>query len=153
MGNNPHTGPECEGESEEELQEPGSKERQPAEAEAEVDASAETQRKETATGVEKGMVLTAQDIQYQDRVEAIIDVGQATKKGTGRPRKEEAMDVKKLEEPIPPDPSKGSVTDKGTKMCMDSGGNSAILNVGGKGGPGPPRRGRSQQLVLDSGDG
>ncbi len=45
------------------------------------------------------------------------------------------------------------VTDMGAKMCVDPGGNGAILNVGGVGGPGPPGGGRSEQLVLDSGDG
>jgi hypothetical protein len=38
-------------------------------------------------------------------------------------------------------------------MCMDPRVNGAILNVGGEGGPGPPGRGRSEQLVPDSGDG
>jgi hypothetical protein len=41
----------------------------------------------------------------------------------------------------------------GTKMCMDPGGNGAILNVGGEGGPGLPGEGRSEQLVPDNGDG
>ncbi len=40
-----------------------------------------------------------------------------------------------------------------TKMCVDPGGNVALLNVGGEGGPGPPGRGRSEHLVPDSGDG
>ncbi len=42
------------------------------------------------------------------------------------------------------------VTDMGTKMYVDPGGNGAILNVEG---PGPPGGGRSKQLVPDSGDG
>ncbi len=41
----------------------------------------------------------------------------------------------------------------GTKMCVDPGGNVALLNVGGEGGPGPPGGGRSEHLVPDSGDG
>ncbi len=82
-----------------------------------------------------------------------VNIGQAAKKGRGRPTKEEAVDVKKLEESIPPDPNKGSVMDKGTEICMDPGGNGAILNVGGEGGPGPPSEGRSEQLLPDSRDG
>ncbi len=46
-----------------------------------------------------------------------------------------------------------SVTDLGTRVCMDFGGNGAIMNVGGEGGTGPPRRGRDEQLVPGSGDG
>ncbi len=45
------------------------------------------------------------------------------------------------------------VTDKGTKVCVDPGGNGAILNEGGAGGPGPPGGGRSEQLVPESGGG
>ncbi len=41
----------------------------------------------------------------------------------------------------------------GTKMFMDPGGNGAIMNVGGEGGPSPPGEGRSEQLVPGSGDG
>jgi hypothetical protein len=43
-----------------------------------------------------------------------------------------------------------SVTDKGTKMCVDPRGNGAILNAGGEGGPGPPGGVGSELLVLDS---
>jgi hypothetical protein len=43
-------------------------------------------------------------------------------------------------------------TDMGTKMCVDPGGNWAILNAGGEGEPGPPGGGSSEQLVPDSGD-
>jgi hypothetical protein len=43
--------------------------------------------------------------------------------------------------------------DIGTKMCVDPGGNGAILNAGGEGGPGPPGGDRSKQLVPGSGDG
>ncbi len=41
----------------------------------------------------------------------------------------------------------------GTKMCVDPGGNGAIMNVVGEGGPGPPGGGRNEQLILGSGDG
>jgi hypothetical protein len=43
-----------------------------------------------------------------------------------------------------------SVMDIGTKMCVDPGGNGAIMNAGGGGGgggPGPPGGGRSEQLI------
>jgi hypothetical protein len=46
-----------------------------------------------------------------------------------------------------------SVTDLGTRVCMDLGVNGAIMNVGGEGGPSPPGRGRDEQLVPGSGDG
>jgi hypothetical protein len=46
-----------------------------------------------------------------------------------------------------------NVTDMGTQMCLDPGGNGAIMNAGGEGGPGPPGGGRSEQLILGSEDG
>ncbi len=45
------------------------------------------------------------------------------------------------------------VTDSGTKECVDSGGNGAILNVGESGGPGPPEGEGNGQLASDSGRG
>ncbi len=48
--------------------------------------------------------------------------------------------MEKQEGPIPPGPSKGSVTDIGTKMCVDPGGNGAILDAGGEGGARPAWR-------------
>ncbi len=45
------------------------------------------------------------------------------------------------------------VTDIGTRVCVDPGGNGAIINVGGEEGPGPPGGGRDEQLVTGSGDG
>jgi hypothetical protein len=48
-----------------------------------------------------------------------------------------------------------SVTDKGTRACVDHGGNEATMNVGEGGGPGPPGEGggRDEQFVPSSGDG
>jgi hypothetical protein len=46
-----------------------------------------------------------------------------------------------------------TVTDKGTKMCVDPGGNGAILNARGGGGPGPPGGEENGQLASDSGGG
>jgi hypothetical protein len=46
-----------------------------------------------------------------------------------------------------------TVTDIGTRVCVDPGGKGAIMNVGGEGGPGPPGRGRDEQMVTGSGDG
>jgi hypothetical protein len=43
------------------------------------------------------------------------------------------------------------VMDKGTKMCVDPGGNEAILSVGRGGGPGPPGREENGQLASYSG--
>jgi hypothetical protein len=48
---------------------------------------------------------------------------------------------------------KNIVTGIRTKMCVDPGGNRAILNVGGEGGPGLPGGGRSERLAPDGGDG
>ncbi len=46
-----------------------------------------------------------------------------------------------------------SVTDIGTGVRVDPGGNGAIMNAEGEGGPGPPGRGRDEQLIPRSGDG
>ncbi len=43
--------------------------------------------------------------------------------------------------------------DKGTKMCVDPGGNGAILNAGGEAGLSPPGGKGSEQLASDSGGG
>ncbi len=139
--------------SEEELLEPESKDEQPARAEAKVDAGAEAQEEETATGEERGAVPKVPEILHQDGVEAIMDIGQAARKGRGRPRKTEAVGAKELEEPIPSGLSKGSVTDIGARVCVDPEGNGAIMNVGGEGGLGLPGVGRDEQLVPGSGDG
>jgi hypothetical protein len=61
--------------------------------------------------------------------------------------------VRGLEEVISPGPSKGSVTDKEMRVCMDPGGNGVTLNERGEGGSGPPGRGQDKQLVSNSGDG
>jgi hypothetical protein len=45
------------------------------------------------------------------------------------------------------------VMDKGTKMCVDPGGNGAILSVGERGGPSPPGGEENGQLASDSGGG
>jgi hypothetical protein len=45
------------------------------------------------------------------------------------------------------------ISDMGTRVCVDPGGNGAIMNVGGEGGPGPPGGGRDEQLLPGSGDG
>ncbi len=45
------------------------------------------------------------------------------------------------------------VTDKGTRVCVDPGGNGATMNAGGEGGPGLPGRGEDEQPVPNSGDG
>jgi hypothetical protein len=46
------------------------------------------------------------------------------------------------------------VTDEGTRVCVDPGGNGAIMNVGEGEGPGPPQgRGSDEQLVPSSRDG
>ncbi len=45
------------------------------------------------------------------------------------------------------------VTDKKTKMCVDPGGNGAILSAGERGGPGPPGGEENRQLASDSGGG
>ncbi len=146
-------GLEHEEEIEKELQEPRGEEEQPAEDEADVDANTGAQERETVTEVERGLIPLVPSAHCQEGAEAIMDVGQAVKKGRGRPRKVEAGDMENQEEPIPPGPSKGSVTAIGTKMCVDPGGNGAILDAGGEGGPGPPGGDRSKQLVSDSGDG
>ncbi len=44
-----------------------------------------------------------------------------------------------------------SVTDNGTKMCVDPGGSGAILREGENGGPGPPGGEEDVQLASDSG--
>ncbi len=46
-----------------------------------------------------------------------------------------------------------SLTDIGTRVCMETGGNGAIMNVGGEGGPVPPGGGKDEQLVTGSRDG
>ncbi len=46
-----------------------------------------------------------------------------------------------------------TVTDKGTRVCVDPGGNGAIMNAGGERETGPPGRGEDKQLVPNSGDG
>jgi hypothetical protein len=43
--------------------------------------------------------------------------------------------------------------DKGMKMCVDPGGNGAILSVGEGGGPGLPGGEENRQLASDSGGG
>jgi hypothetical protein len=43
--------------------------------------------------------------------------------------------------------------DKGTKMCMDPGGNAAILSAVERGAPGPPGGEENGQLASDSGGG
>ncbi len=48
-----------------------------------------------------------------------------------------------------------TVTDKGTEVCVDPGGNEATMNVGDGGGPGLPGGGGGgdEQLVPSSGGG
>jgi hypothetical protein len=40
-----------------------------------------------------------------------------------------------------------TVTDMGTRVCVDPGGNGAIRNVRGEAGPGRPGRGRDEQFT------
>jgi hypothetical protein len=80
------------------------------------------------------MVPVVPRVLFSGEVGAMTDVGQAFIKCRGRLRKAEPVNEKE-KEPVPPGPSKGSVTDSVTEECVDSGGNGAILNVGESGGP------------------
>jgi hypothetical protein len=105
----------------------------------------EAQEKRAAEGEEEGVPPAkpskVPNISYQDGAETMMDVGQAARKGRGRPRKEDPARVRGLKEAISPGPCKGSVTDKETRVCADPGGNGATMNERGEGGPGPPGRG------------
>jgi hypothetical protein len=133
-----HDKVECEEQCKGGPRKPENEERRPAEAKANGGAGCEVQEEETASEAKKEAIPMAPDIQYSDGIDAIMDVGKAVKKSRGRPRKPEIAGGRGQEEPVPPGPSKGSVTDKGTKRCVDPRGNEAILNVGGGEGPGPP---------------
>jgi hypothetical protein len=105
----------------------------------ETDVNEDTGEEEEATlEAKKKVIPTAPNVQYSDAKESIMDVGQAVVRGRGRPRKERVTGEGEKVEPVPPGPSNGGVTDKGTKMCVDPRGSGAILRAGENGGPSLP---------------
>jgi hypothetical protein len=67
-------------------------------------------------GVTTAAAPKALNVLYQDGAETMTDVGQAARRSRGWPRKAEVAGMKDSEEAISPGPSKGSVTDKGTRV-------------------------------------
>jgi hypothetical protein len=119
--------------------------KQPTEVQADNATSIKAQEGRATADVEEGVPPAepskVPNIPYQDGAETMMDVGQAARKGRGRPRKDEPAGSKGLKEAISSGPSKGSVTDKEMRVCMDPEGNGANMNEGGEGGLGPPGRG------------
>jgi hypothetical protein len=79
-------------------------------------------------------------VKFSGGEEEMMDVGAMLKRGRGRPKKLDKID--------PLVPHKGSVADSGEGVCVDPGEKGAILETGG---PGPSKKGKGQQLALDSG--
>jgi hypothetical protein len=66
------------------------------------------------------------------------DVGQAVKRGRGRPRKGEMHANEDHQETISPGPGKGSLSDREVGRCLEPEGNGVNSGRGNGGGPGPP---------------
>ncbi len=84
-------------------------------------------------------------VTHQDTIEEIKDIHQVLKRRRGRPRKVNVAAAEDHQEASSPGPGKGSVPYKEVGSCQGPGGNGVRPGEGGKGGPGPPDKGRDKQ--------